>query len=115
MRGVSFLLFFPVLLLAYSVSVAPKDARWADIIIKGTECEVEIWQGEHHFAKGVLKSTSGSVQKMAIIIRNRSANGDITVETDCEIVNIDFSDNAVGKPVKSVRNRALWEWKIVRD
>jgi len=36
-------------------------------------------------------------------------------ESDCEIVKIDFSDNAVGKPVRKIRNRVLWEWKILRE
>ncbi|WP_457592894.1 hypothetical protein [Hydrogenimonas sp.] len=105
----------PIAVLAYTKSAAPEHAKWADIVVKGKECGVKIWQGKHHVATGVIKSTSGKVQKMAVIIKNKRAEGDIRVESECEIVKIDFSDNAVGKPVKRIKNRVLWEWKIIRD
>ncbi len=114
MRRALFVAVLPIALLAHSMSAAPERAKWADIVVKGKVCEVKIWQGRHHFAEGVLKSTSGDVQKMAVIIKNRRGEGDIRVESECEIVKIDFSDNAVGKPVRKIRNRVLWEWKILR-
>ena len=109
------LLISPMVLLAHTKSASPKMAKWADIIVKGKECSLKIRQGEHHFVQGVIKSTTGKVQKMAVIIKNRRAEGDIVAESNCEIVKIDFSDNAVSKPVKRVKNRVLWEWKIARN
>ena len=114
MRRVVLPIFLPIALCAFTKSATPKHTKWAHIVLKGKECSVKIKQGRHHFAEGVIKSTSGRVQKMAVIIKNRRAEGDIHVESDCEIVKIDFSDNAVGKPVRKIRNRALWEWKILR-
>ncbi|BBG66764.1 hypothetical protein NNO_2061 [Hydrogenimonas sp.] len=108
-------LFLPAVMFAYTKSATPPHSKWADIILKGKECSVKIRQGKHRLAEGIVKSTSGGVQKMAIIIRNKRADGDIHVESDCEILKIDFSDNAVGKPVRKVRNRVLWEWKMVRE
>ncbi len=115
MRRVLLSIFLPVALFAFTKSAVPNHSKWADIVLKGKECSVKIKQGSHHFAEGVVKSTSGRVQKMAVIIKNRRADGDIHVESNCEILKIDFSDNAVGRPVKSIRNRVLWEWKILRE
>lgn len=115
MRKVFLSVLLPVAVLAFTKSATPKHTKWADIVLKGKECSVKIKQGRHHFAEGVIKSTSGSVQKMAVIIKNKRADGDIHVESDCEIIKIDFSNNAVGKPVKKIRNRVLWEWKILRE
>ncbi len=107
-------ILLPITLFAFTKSAEPKPTKWADIVVKGKECSLKIRQGEHHFAQGVIKSTTGKVQKMAVILKNRRAEGDIVAESNCEIVKIDFSDYAVGKPVKRVKNRVLWEWKILR-
>ena len=115
MKSLVAMLLLPAAMFAYTKSATPQHSKWADIILKGKECSVKIRQGKHHFAEGIVKSTSGGVQKMAVIIKNKRADGDIHVESDCEILKIDFSDNAVGKPVRKVRNRVLWEWKIVRE
>ncbi|GEM_PF-1826646 len=108
-------ILLPITLFAFTKSAEPKPTKWADIVVKGKECSLKIWQGKYHFAQGSVKSTTGRVQKMAVIIKNRISEGNIVVESSCEIVKIDFSDNAVGKPVKKVKNRVLWEWKIVRN
>jgi len=115
MKSLFVVIFLPVAMFAFTKSATPKHTKWADIVLKGKECSVKIRQGRHHFAEGIVKSTSGRVQKMAVIIKNKRSDGDIHVESDCEIVKIDFSDNAVGKPVRKIRNRVLWEWKILRE
>ncbi len=105
----------PAVLSAFTQSAQPEAAKWTDIVVKGKECRVAIRQGAHHRVEGVIRSTSGKEQTMAIIIKNVRREGPVEVESDCEIVRIDFSDNAVGKPVRKIRNRVLWEWKIVRE
>ncbi len=115
MRRAVLPIFLPIALFAFTKSATPRHSKWADIVLKGKECSLKIKQGRHHFAEGVVKSTSGRVQKMAVIIKNKKSDGDIHVESDCEILKIDFSDNAVGRPVKRVKNRVLWEWKILRE
>ncbi|WP_457597865.1 hypothetical protein [Hydrogenimonas sp.] len=108
-------MLLPAALLAFTKSAQPQPKKWADIVVKGRECQVTIRQGAHHRADGVIRSTSGKDQRMAIIIKNVRREGPVEVESDCEILRIDFSNNAVGKPVRKIRNRALWEWKIIRE
>ena len=105
--------FFTFFLYADTKSVVPQKAKWVDIILEGKECRVEIEQ-TNHYAKGNIKTLSGRIERMAIIMKNPKSLGKIHVKSNCKIVKIAYSDNAVGSPVKKIKNRDLWEWKIKR-
>ncbi|WP_200762814.1 hypothetical protein [Nitrosophilus alvini] len=102
--------FFTFFLYADTKSVVPQKAKWVDIILEGKECSVEIKQA-NRYAEGTIKSSSGRVERMAIIMKNPKGFGKIHVKSNCKIVKIDYSKNAVGSPVKKIKNRELWEWK----